>query len=65
VLAVPSIEKRVIGRTGVSVTAMGFGGVGLGQRIGVISEAQSAATLGAALEAASNISTHHPGTGTA
>lgn len=46
----PNIEKRVIGRTGVSVTAMGFGGVGLGQRVGAISEAQAEATLNAALD---------------
>lgn len=48
---VSGIEKRVIGGTGLSVTAMGFGGVGLGQRVGVISEAQSDATLHAALDA--------------
>ena len=47
----PEIEKRAIGRTGLSVTALGFGGVGLGQRVGVISEAQADATLRAALDA--------------
>lgn len=47
----PEIENRSIGRTGLSVTSLGFGGVGLGQRVGVISEAQSEATLNAALDA--------------
>ena len=47
----PEFEKREIGRTGLSVTALGFGGVGLGQRVGVISEAQAEATLIAALDA--------------
>ena len=47
----PSFERRTIGRNGLSVTCLGFGGVGLGQRIGAISEAQSEATLTAALEA--------------
>ena len=47
----PSFERRTIGRNGLSVTCLGFGGVGLGQRIGAISEAQSEATLNAALEA--------------
>lgn len=47
----PDIEKREIGRTGLSVTALGFGGVGLGQRVGAISEAQAEATLLAALDA--------------
>ena len=42
------MEKREIGRTGLAVTKMGFGGVGLGQRVGVISEAQANATLSAA-----------------
>lgn len=47
----PEIEKRAIGRMGPSVTTLGFGGVGLGQRVGVISEAQSEATLNAAWDA--------------
>ena len=46
-----NFEKRSIGRTGLSVTALGFGGVGLGQRVGVISEAQADATMDAALQA--------------
>ncbi|NKB57618.1 MAG: aldo/keto reductase [Alphaproteobacteria bacterium] len=47
----PDIAKRVIGGTEVSVTELGFGGVGLGQRVDVISEAQAEATLNAALDA--------------
>lgn len=46
-----AIEKRAVGKTGLSVTKLGFGGVGLGQRVGVISEAQADATLYAALDA--------------
>jgi D-threo-aldose 1-dehydrogenase len=45
------IENRTVGDTGLSVTKLGFGGVGLGQRIGVISEGQAEDTLRAALEA--------------
>jgi D-threo-aldose 1-dehydrogenase len=41
-------ETRRIGRTGVTVTAMGFGGVGLGQRVGRIDETQADATVQAA-----------------
>jgi len=47
----PEFEKRTIGRTGLSVSSLGFGGVGLGQRIGTISDAQAEATLNAALDA--------------
>ena len=47
----PNFEKRSVGRTGLSVTSLGFGGVGLGQRVGAISEAQAEATLNAALAA--------------
>lgn len=49
------IEKREIGRTGLSVTALGFGGVGLGQKAeaagSIISEAEAEATVRAALAA--------------
>lgn len=38
-------ETRRIGRTDITVTEMGFGGVGLGQRVGVIDEAQADATV--------------------
>lgn len=43
------IEEREIGRTGLSVTSLGFGGVGLGQKVAAISEATAEATLRAAL----------------
>lgn len=49
------IEKREIGKTGLRVTALGFGGVGLGQKAeaagSVISEAEAEATVRAALAA--------------
>ncbi len=45
------IEKRIVGDTGLSVTKLGFGGVGLGQRVGPISERQAEDTLRAALDA--------------
>jgi len=52
---VAGIEKREIGRTGLSVTALGFGGVGLGQKAeaarATISEAEAEATVRAALAA--------------
>ena len=43
-----AFEQRRIGRTGVTVSAVGFGGVGLGQRVGRIDEAQADATVRAA-----------------
>ena len=44
-------EQRRIGRTGVTVSSVGFGGVGLGQRVGQIDEAQADATVKAAWDA--------------
>ena len=49
--AVVQMNKREIGRTGLKVTELGFGGVGLGQRVCAISEAEAEATLFAALDA--------------
>ena len=45
------IDKRRLGSAGLSVTKLGFGGVGLGQRVDVISEKQAEETLHAALDA--------------
>lgn len=46
-----TFEKRPVGRTGVRTSTMGFGGVGLGQRVGKIDEAQADATVTAAYHA--------------
>lgn len=44
-------EKRLLGKSGVAVTQLGFGGAGLGELFSRVDEATAAATLGAAWDA--------------
>ena len=45
-----AFEQRILGRTGVHTTAMGIGGVGLGERLERIEEATAVATMEAAYD---------------
>ena len=44
-------QKRVLGKSGVAVTQLGFGGAGLGELFVRVDEATAAATLAAAWDA--------------
>lgn len=44
-------QRRVLGKSGVSITQLGFGGAGLGELFSRVDEATAAATLGAAWDA--------------
>lgn len=56
----PAINTRILGKSGVAVTELGFGGAGLGELFVRVDEATAAATLKAAWTPASATSIPPP-----